>query len=283
MELEFNDVRFEYGGTPDAPGLLALDGVSGHLRRGELLAVLGPNGAGKSTLVRLLAGLAEPLDGDISLLGRPLDSFDHRERARSVALVPQYLDRVPEVHVSDFVLGGRYAHLGPWRKHSAADHAATLAAFRGCDIEGLEGRLLSTLSGGQRQRALIARALAQEAPVLLVDEPTNSLDPRHQLAIFELLAGLAAAGHAVLVVTHDLNLASQFATRMVLLDEGRVFAQGPPEAVLRREVLEPVYGEGLTYGELDSAGGLRRPFVLPWRSGESPSSGPRPVSLDAEF
>lgn len=284
MELEFKNVSFEYGGgDPETPGLRALDGVTGHLQRGELVAVLGPNGAGKSTLVRLLAGLAKPLAGVVHLTGVPLERFGHRERARQVALVPQYLDRVPEVHVGDFVLGGRYAHLGPWRKHSEADHAATKAAFEGCDIEGLQDRLLSTLSGGQRQRALIARALAQEAPILLVDEPTNSLDPRHQLAIFELLANLAADDHAVLVVTHDLNLASQFATRLVLMDEGRIVAQGPAEAVLRREVLEPVYGEGLTYGELDSAGGLRRPFVLPWRSGESPSSGPRPVSLDAEF
>ncbi|MDF1799451.1 MAG: ABC transporter ATP-binding protein [Planctomycetota bacterium] len=283
MELEFKDVSFEYGGDANDRGLRALDGVDGYLRRGELVAVLGPNGAGKSTLVRLLAGLAQPLGGSVHLAGKPLERLGHRERAREVALVPQHLDRVPEMHVGDFVLGGRYAHLGPWRKHTAADHAATEAAFRGCDIEGLEGRLLSTLSGGQRQRALIARALAQESPILLVDEPTNSLDPRHQLAIFELLADLAAADRAVLVVTHDLNLASQFATRLVLMDEGRIVAQGPAEVVLRREVLEPVYGDGLTYGELDAAGGLRRPFVLPWRAGQSPSSGPRPASLDAEF
>ena len=201
-----------------------------------------------------------------------------------MALVPQYLDRVPEVHVDDFVLGGRYAHLGAWRRHTPEDHAATERAFAACDLEGLRGRLLGTLSGGQRQRTLIARALAQEAPVLLVDEPTNNLDPGHQLAIFELLAALATEGRAVLVVTHDLNLASQFASRLVLLDEGRVAAEGTPRAVLRPEVLDPVYGDGLTYGELGGEDGEeRRPFVLPWRGGRTLGDQARRTDDDASF
>jgi len=141
-------------------------------------------------------------------------------------------------------------------------------ALASCDVSELGGRMLSSLSGGQRQRVLVARALAQEAPVLLVDEPTSSLDPGHQLAIFELLANLAARGHAVLVVTHDLNLASQFSSRIALLSAGRFVASGTPSEVLRPEVLWPVYGSGLVFGERPDMQGSLRPFVLSWRDSQ---------------
>ena len=125
--------------------------------------------------------------------------------------------------------------------------------------------MLAALSGGQRQRVLIARTLAQESSVLLVDEPTNSLDPAHQLAIFELLASLASEGHGVVVVTHDLNLASQFSTRIVLIDQGREVASGTPNELLCPKVLHPVYGEGLAFGERADVEGSPRPYVLSWR------------------
>ncbi len=264
-ELEFKDLVFDYPGASEGEGLRALAGVSGHLREGELLAVLGPNGAGKSTLVRLLSGLEQPASGLATIDGKPLSSLEHRERARLVAVVPQSLATLPEVHIGDFVLGGRYAHLKGWRGPGPRDRAAVREALEACDCTGLEGRLLTQISGGQRQRVLIARALAQEAPFLLVDEPTNSLDPRHQLAVFELIDGLVKKGQAVLVVTHDLNLASQFATNVLLLDEGRVACVGDANEVLTRAVLEPVYGDGLTYGRLPIDSGDDRPFVLPWR------------------
>jgi iron complex transport system ATP-binding protein len=125
--------------------------------------------------------------------------------------------------------------------------------------------MMSELSGGQRQRVVIARAIAQDAPVLLVDEPTSSLDPEHQIGVFELLAGLVKRGRTVLVVTHELNLAAQFASRIVVLDRGRVVADGSVEEILRREVLAPVYGERLYFGRTQGAGA--RPFVLPWAGG----------------
>ena len=264
MRLEFHDLVFDYPGSSRDTVTRALSGISGALSTGELLAVIGPNGAGKSTLVKLLAGLERPSSGRVEIDGRPIAERTSRERARLVAVVPQSLEALPIVHVGDFVLGGRYAHLDRWRGPTRVDRAAVEAAMRACDCEGLEGRLMTRISGGQRQRVLIARALAQESPLLLVDEPTNSLDPGHQLAIFELLSKLREEGRAVLVVTHDLNLASQFASSMMLLDEGRIAREGPADDVLVREVLEPVYGRGLTYGRLPIGGGAERPFVLPW-------------------
>ncbi|MFT4540567.1 MAG: iron complex transport system ATP-binding protein [Planctomycetota bacterium] len=271
MRLEYRDLVFEYPGMPGEAPTRAVNGLSGGLSTGEMQAVIGPNGAGKSTLVKLLAALEEAGEGSVLFDGSPLSELAHKERARKIAVVPQSLAAVPVVHVGDFVLGGRYAHLERWRGPQRSDREAVSRALTACDCEGLEGRLMTRISGGQRQRVLIARALAQESPFLLVDEPTNSLDPAHQLAIFELLGNLVREGRAVLVVTHDLNLASQFVHSMLLLDGGRIVCEGTPEKVLAREVLEPVYGRGLTYGSLPIPGGESRPFVLPWgESGSKP-------------
>jgi iron complex transport system ATP-binding protein len=248
-----------------APGVRALDGVDLALAAGELLVVIGPNGSGKSTLLRALAGLLVPCAGAVLVGGAAVRSLDPRERARRVAVVPQFLPSLPEISVRDFALGGRYAWLRPWRGPQREDLERVRAALEACDAGDLAQRPMAELSGGQRQRVLVARALAQEARAVLVDEPTNSLDPEHQVRTFELLARLACDGRGALVVTHDLNLASQFADRIALLDEGRIAAQGRPAAVLVREVLEPVYGRHLHYGLLPDDGGAARPFVLPWR------------------
>lgn len=257
--LQAKGLAFEYPGP-----LKALAGADLELREGELLVVLGPNGSGKSTLLRCLAGLEVPLAGSVELMGEPVLATEVRERARRVAVVPQYLPGLPGVDVHDFVLGGRYAWLRPWRGPARDDLDAVAAALRSADAAELGARGLDELSGGQRQRVLIARALAQEARVLLVDEPTSSLDPEHQVAVFELLARLAGAERGAVVVTHDLNLASQFADRVVLMHRGRTVAGGTVDEVLRREVLEPVYGEHLHYGRIAAADGRERPFVLPW-------------------
>jgi len=238
----------------------ALGGVDLELCAGELLAVIGPNGSGKSTLVRCLAGLIEPTKGAIALGGADVRSLRPRQRALRVAVVPQFLPALPDLTVEAFTLGGRYAWLDRWRGPRASDVEAVRRALDDCDAGDLRGRLMGELSGGQRQRVLIARALAQEAAALLVDEPTSSLDPEHQVRVFALLERLVRGGRGALVVTHDLNLASQFAQRIALLGDGRVVASGPVEQVLRREVLEPVYGPHLYYGRGPGA----RPFVLPW-------------------
>lgn len=258
--LEGRELTFSYPG-----GARAVQGVSLELARGDFLAVLGPNGAGKSTLLRLLAGLLGAERGEVRIDGAPLAALTPRERAKRIAVVPQSLVAVPEVRVDDFVLGGRYAHLSPWKRAGGSDRSAVDRALAEADASEVADRPLTELSGGQRQRVLIARALAQEAEVLLVDEPSNSLDPQHQIAVFDLLAKLTCEGRAVLVVTHDLNLASQFATRALLMKDGHGVATGTPSEILRPDVLGPVYGPHLRYGTFPGPrGGTERPFVIPW-------------------
>jgi len=264
--LEANSLVLDYPGP-----LRALDGLDLALEPRELLAVIGPNGAGKSTLIKLLAGLLPPTEGGVRLEGAALSSYRSRERARRIAVVPQHVPGLADVGVEGFVLGGRYAHQSAWerwRGAGPADRASVGRALEQCDASEFGGRLLSELSGGQRQRVLIARALAQEPRILLIDEPTSSLDPEHQLKTFRLVAQLVEGGRSAVVVTHDLNLAGQFATRLLLIDEGRAAAEGDARALLRPEVLEPVYGESFHYGswpamEGASPGG-ERPLVLPW-------------------
>jgi iron complex transport system ATP-binding protein len=201
---------------------------------------------------------------------RPLPALGLDERARLLAVVPQSLASLPEVTVQRFVLSGRYARIGRWRGPTVEDDRAVADALGSADVADLYGRHLPDLSGGQRQSVLIARALAQQAQILLVDEPTASLDLNHQLAVFSLLGRLSESGRAAIVVTHDLNLASQFAQRVALMDAGRLVACGPPDEVLRPAVLEPVYGSELHYGRMPPPDA--RPFVLAWRTPERGSS-----------
>lgn len=245
----------------------AIERVDLDVRPGELVFVIGPNGSGKSTLLRVLAGIFAPDSGTVTLESRALVELAPRERARRIALVPQWLPVLPEVLVDDFVLSGRYARVARWTALGPADRAIAAQALADCDARDLAGRRMDELSGGQRQRVLVARAVAQEAPVLLVDEPTNALDPAHQIQVLDLLARLSCHGRAVVVVSHDLNLASQYATRLVLLDKGSVVRDGAPEDVLARAVLEPVYGARLHYGSWDAPGRAPRPYVLPRREG----------------
>jgi iron complex transport system ATP-binding protein len=253
--LVCRDLAFEYPG-----GIRALEGVDLRFEAGDLAVVIGPNGSGKSTLLACLAGLRAPQRGAVEIDGAPVLALSNRERARRIAVVPQYLPRVPDATVEDFAFGGRYAHVDGWRGTSPLDVEAVRAALAECDVEALAGRALDELSGGQRQRVLVARAIAQGSPTLIVDEPTSSLDPEHQIAVFELIARRARGGATAIVATHDLNLASQFASRLVVLAAGRVAASGAPKDVLRREVLEPVYGARLRFGTQDGV-----VFALPWK------------------
>jgi iron complex transport system ATP-binding protein len=253
--VEARGLRFGY-----EAGAEVLSGVDLTLAAGEVLFVLGPNGCGKTTLVHLLCGCLEPAGGEVLLGGQDARRLDARGCATAVAVVPQELDGVGTVPVERFVLGGRFAHVPRWRSPSAHDRARCDEALERAQAGGFRGRLLGQLSAGQRQRVHLARALAQEAPALLLDEPTSALDPGHQVEVLDLARAQARAGAGVLVVTHDLNLTSQYATRVLLLAGGRAAAEGPPAEVLRPEVLRPVYGERLWFGTFPDSG---LPIVLP--------------------
>lgn len=261
-------------------GVEALADLDLSISPGDLVCILGPNGAGKSTLLKALAGLLPITAGNVTWRGEAMEAWAPRHRARRLAFVPQSLMALPEVTVRTFVAQGRYSHQGVFARATPEDRQAVDQAMSQADLLDLADRPLPELSGGQRQRCLVARALAQQAELLLIDEPTNALDPEHQIAIFELIESLAHEKRAVAVVTHDLNLASQFASRIVLMDGGRKVADGTVNEVLQRSVLEPVYGSGLRYsswrvGEGAEGPKSERPIVLPWRSSDSSAlSGP---------
>jgi len=244
-----------------------LSDVAFTLAPGELACLVGPNGSGKSTLLRLCAGLDAPTAGSVEIEGTPVRALTPRARARRIAFVSQALRALPDAEVTGFVLGGRYAHharlAGVLARETRADREAVERALAEADALDLAGRRLDELSLGQFQRVRVARALAQEAPLLLLDEPTAALDPEHQVRLFLLIERLVEAGRTALVVTHELNLASRFARRCLVLSAGRVAADGLPEKVFTPAVLAPVFGPHLHYG-LHPGG--TRPLVVPWPS-----------------
>lgn len=219
-----------------------LHSVSVVLAPGAALALVGPNAAGKSTLVRTLAGLLPVSAGSLSLRGRALAAWDRGALARAIALVTAEDEGPDTLSVADRVALGRYPHRGPFRPFRAQDHAAVARALRQTGIEELAGRRLGTLSAGERQLATLARGLAQEPAVLLLDEPLAHLDIGHELRLFGVLDEVRAEGVAVLAVVHDLQRAAAWAERMLLLAGGRVAADGPPDAVLGGEECARAFG-----------------------------------------
>ncbi|MCB9732095.1 MAG: ABC transporter ATP-binding protein [Deltaproteobacteria bacterium] len=227
-----------------ARGPLVLDGLDVEAAPGSVLAVVGPNGAGKSTLLRLLAGLLAPTAGDVLLGGAPLRALPSRERARRVAVALAAPPGDLGYSALEIALMGRVPHLGGLaRLESAADHALAHAALSRCRAGHLAARPFGALSSGERQRVLLARALCQDAPALLLDEPTSHQDPAHALAIAALCRELAAEGRVVVCVLHDLNLALDAADHaLVLRADGRAAATGPTRAVLTPDLVTDVYG-----------------------------------------
>lgn len=238
LTLRAEGLAFRYpGASRDAVHDVGLE-----LAPGSTTAVLGPNGSGKTTLLRLLAGGAEPQRGSVTLGGRALDTWDGRDLARHVAVVTQIEHVAFPVSAEGLVAMGRYPHLGPWRAAREADREAVASAMERCGVLDLRNREVQTLSGGERQRVRIARALAQDPRILILDEPTAALDMRYEMAIFRILRRLSAdRGVAVLAVTHNVNLAARFAAHLVLMREGRVVDAGAPADVVTPERMSAVF------------------------------------------
>jgi iron complex transport system ATP-binding protein len=246
----------------------ALDGVSCQVSGSELVAVVGPNGSGKTTLVRALLGLVPVEQGEVLIDARPVAQWSRRSLAQVVGVVGQQEEAVFPLSVAETVMLGRYARLGPLAAPGDNDRAAVQRALERCDILNLADRSIDTLSGGEWKRVRVARALAQEPRALVLDEPTASLDVRHEMELFELFRQLVDGGIAGLVITHHLNLAARFAHRIIILDRGAVVANGTPAEVLRRDTLSRVFEWPVAVTRwYDGA-----PQVVPLRAGEEPSA-----------
>ena len=221
------------------------------LAAGELVLLVGPNGAGKTTLIKAMAGLI-PADGTIRMAGEDLAAMPARVRARRLAYLPQGHDFSWPLPVAEIVALGRHPHGDPFARISAEDRAAVSRALDATGVMAFADRPVTMLSGGERARVALARVLATQAQVLLADEPTMSLDPRHQFVVMDLLRQVAKDGGAVLAVVHDLALAARYADRVLVLDRGRIVADAPPDIALSRERIAQTFGVAADVVEVDS-------------------------------
>jgi iron complex transport system ATP-binding protein len=256
--LELRNLSAGYGARP------ILRGVGLSVAGGEVLALAGPNGAGKSTLIRVVSGVLPATAGEAMLDGLSLLRLPPNELARRVAVVPQMI-HLPEAYtVGELVLMGRTPHLGRWAGESKHDCEVAWAAMGAAGVAELSERRVGELSGGEQQRVVLARALAQEPQVLLLDEPTAHLDLKYQVDVLELVHALARErGLAVLMTLHDLNQAALYADQVALLQQGAVVAQGTPAEVFSSELLSRVYGVAVSVSRHP---GRDVPIVLPTKS-----------------
>jgi iron complex transport system ATP-binding protein len=261
--IEVSDLVVAYPGAKRN----AVNGVSFSVRSARLTALAGPNGSGKSSIVRALIRRAQIVSGSVRIGGVDVRALSPGELARRLAVVPQREESAFPLKVRDYVGLGRYPHLGLWRAPSSVDSGAVDQALSQAGVAMLADRDTDALSGGEWQRVRIARALAQRAPALVLDEPTTFLDVAHEMAIFELLASLARSGLAILLVSHQLNLVARFADTIVLLNDGVVATSGPPADVMKADRLESIYGWPVVITHDPAVGApslvpLRRPLTL---------------------
>lgn len=221
--------------------LKVLDDISLTIPEGCFTALIGANGCGKTTLLNVLARMLRPASGDVLLQGKPHVQFSRRDLARQIALLPQRTASPAGITVRELVMQGRYPWQSWWQQWSDADQQAVDRAVALADVGMLLDRTLTSLSGGQLQRCWIAMTLAQETPVILLDEPTTFLDIAHQIALLELLAELRDQGRTVVAVLHDLNQAARYADQLVMLRQGKVHAQGTPAEVFTPANLKAVF------------------------------------------
>ncbi len=264
--LKIEGVSFRY----DAEWILK--DISLTIGRGELWGILGPNGSGKTTLLNLIDGIISPQKGAIKIEGIAVGKIQRRNLAKLIAVVPQETAWIFPLTVEEVVLMGRTPHLGRCEFESKQDFDVARSAMEATDVLGFSSRLIQSLSGGERQRVLIARALAQQPKMLLLDEPTSSLDIAHQIRIFELLRRLSEeSGLTVLAATHDMNLASLYCNRIALLHKGDFYSNGTPEEALTQKSIRDVYGVD-TVVDRHPLTGLPRISLL---GGHSPKRGSR--------
>jgi len=250
--LEVHNISVAYGSR------LVIQSVSFALRDGQIVVLLGPNGAGKTTLIRALNSSVPLASGEVTLEDNRLQELSRREIARSIAVVAQENETKFPVTVLEFVLAGRFVHGRAFGWETDSDVEAARRALSQCDLAEFSERLMNELSGGERQRVVLARAIATDARVLLLDEPTANLDLAHQALMFRLIRERCVGhGCSAVVITHDLNLAAEFADEILMLKDGKVFASGPPAEVLNQRNIDEVYNVQVLLDENPASGKVR--------------------------
>lgn len=235
--LRFSNLNFSYGDTP------IISDFTAEITKGQFAGIVGANGAGKTTLLKLLLGLIKPLSGSIYVNSKNAREMTYSERARMFAYVPQSTDTVFPYKVKEVVMMGRYPAFGVFSGETEEDRAAVKSALEVTQCSLLAERRFNELSGGEKQRVVIARALAQDTPFLILDEPTSNLDIKHQILTYEILSALNRDSEkTVIVVTHDLRHVSSYCGKIIVLKNGRIFAEGEPGAILDARVISEAYG-----------------------------------------
>jgi iron complex transport system ATP-binding protein len=255
-ELIFSarNLSFGYGSAE------ILHDVNVEVQTGEMVGIIGPNGAGKTTLLRLLSGYLIPVSGAIELFNKDLRTYEKRMLAQLVATLPQAIETIFPYTAEEFVHMGRYPHFDKRLGYGRGEAEVVRDVMERMGIGQLRGRIVNTLSEGERQKVYLAQCIAQDPKVLLLDEPVSHLDIRHQMQTLELLATLNEKGLTILMILHDLNLASEFCSRILLLSQGKIFADGTPEATLTYQDIEEAYGTVVVVRENPLSG---KPLVLP--------------------
>lgn len=253
--LELNNVTYNYGHSKWTLGPASLAA-----KAGELIGIVGPNGSGKSTLVKIAAGTVKPLGGDVKLKGNDIFQMARKKVAMMLGYLPQYLYSAYNYKVADVVAMGRYAHLKGMGFLTDNDYKQIQKSMELTEIAQYADRHLNHLSGGERQRVLLASVLCQQPEILLLDEPTTGLDLHHQVTFFKLLKKLSNQDLAIVIVTHDLNLASMFCSKLVLVKDGSIHKTGSAEEVISQETLSGIYPDNIYVDKNPSSG---KPMVLP--------------------
>lgn len=255
--LEARGLRAGYEEVEVLHGLDFLAGA------GEFLGIAGPNGAGKSTLLRALAGLLAPTGGSVLLEGRPLASYSRRVVAKKIAVIHQEFSCSYDFTVFDIVAMGRSPHLHRWKPLSKEDISVIHRAMEMTEVAGMRGRLFLELSGGEQQRVVVAKALAQEPAILLLDEPSTHLDLHHQVAVYEILSRLNREQQVtILCITHDLTLGSQYIRRYLLLKDGLLIGEGTPAEIMKQDLMEELFQTAVSVGVIEQT---QTPYLYPIR------------------
>ncbi|MEU4361479.1 ABC transporter ATP-binding protein [Promicromonospora sp. NPDC023987] len=271
MRVEFDDVSVVLGGTE------VVHGASLTVEPGTVVGLVGPNGSGKSSLLRTLYRTVRPSRGAVRVDGTDVRTLSGRQHARQVAVMLQDPNTDFDLSVHEVVLLGRAPHHASFGRDTAEDLRVADDAMRRAGIDDLAGRMVGTLSGGQRQRVMLARALTQQSPVLVLDEPSNHLDINHQL---ELMSTVRSLGRTVIAALHDLNLAAQYCDRVVVLDAGAVAADGPPSVTFTPELVHAVFG--VEARVLEDAHGRVLAFRQPQSGSHPPGAAPVPAPVHTE-